>query len=254
VGIERAARATRLVYQGCVLAVLALTILSFPRQAQAKTLTEKWRTIDGTAVTSILAGQNKAPFKKLDRLVKQMVERLGPGVGGEQLMAQVLMHRALAEAGLGETEDALWDWHVALNMSPSLADRDLGRFGKAGALLASNSSWLPSSPADEDEREEDVLAPSAEPPGIQPPRMRRRIRPDFPYGARYFQIQGPIVVQMIISQEGEVTAARVLKDLDAAALTYVVFQEIRKARFRSALLDGKPIAVYFNLTFNYRLH
>lgn len=231
-------------------------LFSFPRQAQAKSWVERWYEADHAAVDLILAGENGAAVRKLDRVVKQMVKELGPGVGGEQVLAWALMHRALAEVGLGRTKDAFWDWQIALNLYPSLADRDMSQFGEAGRFLESNVSWVPPSPADEEDQEdqeEEAPAPRSESSDIQPPKPLRRIKPDFPYGAKYFHIQGPIIVQMIIGRDGEVRNPTVLKDLDAAAITYSVFEAIRKMKFRPALLDGKPVAVYYNLTFNYRL-
>jgi len=43
----------------------------------------------------------------------------------------------VAEAGLGQEDDAVWHWHVALNLDrEALSDKSLASFGKAGELLA----------------------------------------------------------------------------------------------------------------------
>ena len=51
-------------------------------------------------------------------------------------LAGAVARLAVAEAGLGREDDAVWHWHIAQNLAgAALSDKTLASFGKAGALL-----------------------------------------------------------------------------------------------------------------------
>src|SRR5262249_38150710 len=70
----------------------------------------------------------------IDRTIADMVERLGGGQN--ELFATALTHKALATAGSGNVDDALWYWYVAQQISPAVAKTDLSSFGAPGEYLA----------------------------------------------------------------------------------------------------------------------
>lgn len=230
---------------------IAAWLLCLVPATEAQSLGQKWKQADREAVDSLLAGDHDKARKELNRVLDEMVERMGPGLGGELAMGLVLMHRALAEAGLGRHREALWDWHVALNFNPSLADEDLSRFGEAGRLLEENPLREP----DLGESAEAEASAMARPLDgeIDPPKARKKPRPKFPRGARDWGIEGPIVIQMIITPEGEAIQPVVLKDLEAATITYSALEALRDWKFQPARLGGEPIAVFYNLAVNYEL-
>jgi len=232
-------------------AVLLLLAVSLSSTA-AQNLGEKWKKADAEAVDSILAGEYKKADRKLEDVLGEMVERLGPGKAGKYAMGLVLMHRALAEAGLGERKDALWDWHVALNFNPSLGDEDLTQFGELGVYLKRNPLRNPDLDGGTLEQggvHEKVMPLTRE---IDPPKARKHPQPEFPFGAKVFGVEGPIIVQTIITKDGEVIHPVVLKDLNVATITYSALQALREWRFRPARLDGNPVVVYYTLTINYQ--
>lgn len=236
-----------------ITACLLLLAVSVPATA-AQNLGDKWKKADAEAVDSILAGKYKKADRKLEGVLDEMFERLGPGKAGKYAMGLVLMHRALAEAGLGKHRDALWDWHVALNFNPSLEDGDLTRFGELGVYLKRNPLRVPDldrGTLEQGGGHEKVMSVTGE---IDPPKARKHPQPVFPFGAKVFGVEGLIIVQTIITKDGEVTHPVVLKDLNVATITYSALQALRKWRFRPARLDGKPVVVYYNLTINYHLH
>ena len=159
------------------------------------------------------------------------------------------MHRALAEAGLGRPEDALWDWHVALNFDPSLASEDLGRFGDPGSLLAANPLREPRpTPLADGE----AVSVHASPPGkLTPPRVRQTTRPKFPFGTQFFGVRGRVVVETIITKDGQVIQPRVLEGLDKPTLVCSALEALRKWVIRPARLNGVPVAVYYALTVHF---
>ena len=77
--------------------------------------------------------------------------------------------------------------------------------------------------------------------------------PRYPEIARRAREQGLVVVEAVIDETGAVTRARILTGLrfglDEAAL-----EAIERWRFEPATLNGKPVAVLYNLTVNFRLN
>lgn len=101
--------------------------------------------------------------------------------------------------------------------------------------------------------------PPAEPEGpimvggdVEAPVRTYDPQPKYTEIARKARIQGIVIVQATIDKGGNVVDAKILKGLpmglDQEALT-----TIRKWKFEPATLNGKPVAVYYNLTINFTL-
>lgn len=215
----------------------------------------KWDQQIDRAEREILDGKHRAARKRMISTAEEMVDEFGPGKGGEILLGLLALHRALAEAGLGNEEAARWYLHVALAFNPLLVDYGLDRFGAPGRFLLANAPEDPDrSDAEEEEDAGDgAEAPQMIMPGVTPPKSKKRPKPRFPSGARYFRITGALVVQVMISEEGRPTEPKVLVPLPAATLTWAALEALRRWRFEPARVDGEPVAVYYNLTVNYKL-
>lgn len=72
--------------------------------------------------------------------------------------------------------------------------------------------------------------------------------------ARKARIQGVVIVQAIINEQGNVTNVKVLKSLPMG-LDQAAVDAVKKWRFQPATLksNGKPVAVFYNLTVNFRI-
>ncbi len=78
-----------------------------------------------------------------------------------------------------------------------------------------------------------------------------RPAPEYPAIARVARASGPVVVQMVVDEEGKVVAAQVVSGptlLRAAAL-----KAAREWRFTPTLLDGHPVKVTGTVTFTFTL-
>jgi len=101
--------------------------------------------------------------------------------------------------------------------------------------------------------------PPAEPEGpirvggdVQPPIKISAPSPQYTEIARKARIQGVVIVEAIIDKEGNVTNVNILKGLPMG-LDTAAADAVKKWRFKPATLNGKPVAVIYNLTVNFRL-
>lgn len=101
--------------------------------------------------------------------------------------------------------------------------------------------------------------PPAEPEGpimvggdVQAPVKTFAPPPQYTEIARKARIQGVVIVQAIIDKAGNVTNVKVLKGLPMG-LDQSAVEAIKKWKFDPATLNGKPVAVYYNLTVNFQL-
>ena len=101
--------------------------------------------------------------------------------------------------------------------------------------------------------------PPSEPEGpihvggdVSPPEKISAPQPQYTEIARKARIQGVVIVQAIIDKDGNVTNVKLLKGLPMG-LGEAALDAIKKWRFRPATLNGKPVAVYYNLTVNFQL-
>ncbi len=85
--------------------------------------------------------------------------------------------------------------------------------------------------------------------GVEPP--RREGRPSYPEAAQAAGIQGVVVAEVVISEAGLVTDARVVRSiplLDEAAL-----EAVREWRFDPTVVDGRAVPVKMTVTVNFTL-
>ena len=130
----------------------------------------------GDSATALKSGDYAKAPKIDERLIDDMVERLGPGDAESKWFAVAVLHKAVALAGLGRNDDAVWYWHVALNIYPAIAESDMSMFGAPAEFL----------------KQHPLAPPAASPVGgnIHPPKTIKRVEPRYPMGARAFRVSG----------------------------------------------------------------
>jgi TonB family protein len=89
-------------------------------------------------------------------------------------------------------------------------------------------------------------------PDVEPPIAIHKTQPQYPEEARKAGVTGVVVVQATIDEEGRVTDVLPLREV-APLLAEAAAEAIREWRFEPARYEGKPVAVYYNLTVNFRL-
>jgi len=87
---------------------------------------------------------------------------------------------------------------------------------------------------------------------IKPPQKTKHVNPTYPAIAQSARVQGVVIIEATIGQNGRVTDARVLRSiplLDSAAL-----EAVRQWEFSPTLLNGVPVSVIMTVTVQFTLN
>jgi TonB family protein len=236
-------------------------VLLFAATAQAQrggslNYPQRWNMKLEESSRLLESGDHAGSLKIADRVIREMIDELGPGDAATRAFGFVLTHKALALAGLGRESDALWYWHTVLSLYPSIRKNDLSTFGAGGELLASNRE-VPTHDgllrfSDDGSLLDALGGPLPADPTITPPKIRRQVIPDYPDGALAFGVRGAFIIEMKLDQKGVLSAPRIVKALPAPTLTYVVVDALRKWKIDPARRNGQPIDAILTLTVQYR--
>lgn len=203
----------------------------------------------GDSATALKKGDYAAALKIDERLIKQMMRELGPGDAESKWFSVAVAHKALALAGLGRNDDALWYWHVALTIYPAIAEADMSMFGAPAEFLKQHPFTPPPALFEITSK----LPPQSVPANVQAPKAIKRVEPLYPEGARAFRVSGIAIFACVIDVTGSVTDIAMKKGLPAPTLSYTAMEALHQWKFEPGKLDGKPVPVLFNLTINYTL-
>lgn len=117
-----------------VAVVVELTV-PFAPEAPADRVDAWRRRLDELDRTLLAAGWEAAA-----PLAEALIDEIAAegGGAGSDLVAEAVTALALADAGRGRTDDAVWNWHLAQNLAHELRWADLSAYGAAGELLAAH--------------------------------------------------------------------------------------------------------------------
>jgi periplasmic protein TonB len=88
--------------------------------------------------------------------------------------------------------------------------------------------------------------------GIDPPRLLREVKPDYTEDARQRQIEGEVVMEIVVRRDGSVGDMKVIRGLQAG-LNDRAIQAVRQWRFSPARRQGTPVDVAVEVAVEFRL-
>jgi protein TonB len=88
---------------------------------------------------------------------------------------------------------------------------------------------------------------------VKAPQLVNRVEPSYPEAARKARMEGVVILEAIITANGNVEEVKVLKSvnplLDAAAT-----RAVSQWKYRPATLNGRAVRVYLTVTVTFNLH
>lgn len=195
----------------------------------------------------IRKNQAKKALKKGDQLASDMLRLIESGEGMGEWLGVVGLLRAVAAVESGDQRLGLWHWHIALQMFPELADRDLSVYGETGELLTGHP---PRTGLQQPPPEGQIVIPFKM-PGVIAPQKIRSPKPEFPPGKREIQEPVIVVVQAIVDKTGRVRDPLILQSEGEFTLVCAALEAMWKWEFTPATLNGEPVDVWYNLSVNF---
>ncbi|HEX3067615.1 MAG TPA: energy transducer TonB [Thermoanaerobaculia bacterium] len=220
-----------------VFAVALISIACITSASAATLSAETWRKAVNENAASLKKGDYNNSLTTSDRVLAEMVKFLGAGSTEDEILATVLTQKALAQAGLGNINEALWYWYIAQEISPAAAKSDLSGFGAPGEFL---------------KRHPFVIADPNPGRGTTPARVLKQVVPTFPSGASRFGA-GDLIVHIVIDRNGSPTLPHIVHPLPAPTLSFVALEALKHWQFAPAKQNGDSVSFPFNLTVHYKL-
>lgn len=197
----------------------------------------------------ILQNQAREALQRGNRLAREMLRLIKSGDGVGRALGSVNTLRAIAATMTGDERLGLWHWHIAVQMFPELKKRDISYFGEAGRFLMNH-------PPRTDLRQPSPQAPNPVSLGtgkVTKPKKKHAPAPKYPPGKRGSDDSSVmVIVQAIIDKSGKVRDPIILKSQGEFTMVCAALEALWRWEFEPATLDGEPIEVFYNLTFNFR--
>lgn len=237
-----------------LLCILGLTPGAAWSQAETTDTVTDWNNRLQSTRTHLIAGEHQKALDLAEPLLNEMMNSIQSGPGAARSLALTVLSRALAKAGLGDMEAALWDWHTARALDRSIREMDLTPFGAAGEALKS------SAPIPRDEKAEKALEEQkagdsprkASKDRVEPPKVLASRAPKYPGALRDLCAQGVVELESIIDQEGRLRVPGVKSPEANPVMALAALDAIRTWRFEPARFKGEPVNVYYTLTVNFK--
>jgi periplasmic protein TonB len=91
-------------------------------------------------------------------------------------------------------------------------------------------------------------------PDMQAPELLKRVEPEYPEIARKARMGGMVILEAILTGNGDVEDVRVLKSAGNSMLDESAVRAVRQWKYKPALLNGKPVKVYLTVTVMFKLN
>jgi TonB family protein len=192
----------------------------------------------GDSSDDLKAGKYAEALKLDDNVIREMGEYYVSGAATTQFFTIAVVHKALACAGLGRNDEALWYWHTAISLFPAVAKSDMSDYGAAGAFLREHTTRAVAPPQEAE---------------LNPPTIVKRIEPKWPSKTVNNHVEGTIVIEFVIDADGKPSNPRIVDDIGAPMLAYATAEAVHQWTFRPATVNGKPVATNMQLGVKYRV-
>lgn len=120
--------------------------------------------------------------------------------------------------------------------------------GVLGGILGSNRQYVPAPPPPPRVAHKGPYRVGGI---VRAPKLIQQIQPIYPALAKEARIQGDVVIDSVIDQQGEVTQMKVVSG--SPVLVQAAMQAVEKWKYQPTLLNGHPVAVDMLVTVHFQL-
>lgn len=219
-------------------AVQAQLVKTQPVDRSHPEVVQNWIERLGETHQLLLEGKHRKARRMADTVLDEIGDRVHSGPI-DTLLGTAIALRAVAEAGRGNLAEALWDWHTAKAIVPSLAESDLAIYGKAGTSLAEGIDAEPKS---------SMIFPDGD---TSPPEKLKAPDIFYPRGLHAACVEGLVVVGVTIGEDGRPTRPWLIGTEENALMAFVALETVRKWRFRPARKNGRAVATGYRVRINF---
>lgn len=214
---------------------------------------QNWRGLLASTADDLQAQRYARARRTTIKLINSMMDNLNTGDAAAYTMGLTVAYRAVAEEGLGNHDEADWYRHVALAMSPAVAQVDMSQFGAPGAWFTSPESEASSTSMASSSSSSSLLTSDEAPAADRhDPICKYKPYPKYPLGAVIGKVSAPVIVHVLIDSDGSVRHPTVASQSLAPTLIYAATEAVRRWQFDPATVDGKPCPMEFDLTVNFQ--
>jgi TonB family protein len=215
---------------------------------------EQWEKEYEGILSDLKAGDHRSEKRARTHAATLFQDVVDHALGGEalaQTAGQTLTLLGIAEARLGDGDAAAWHWQMAQNVFPALRGFDFADFPDVAPFM--KESLLPETPpkVKKPEPTGGRVKPEANDP-VDPPRLKRRIRPSYPAGLAGHLVGGETVVHAFIDPQGKVRDPVLAESCGYVSADLAAMEALREWRYEPARRDGKPIQVFLRVTINFK--
>jgi TonB family protein len=173
-------------------------------------------------------------------LAWKFADQIVGGQGAEMLLAITSTYRALAVAGQGRGEEAIWHWQVAQQLFPQVEQLDLSQFGAMAGFLRMHPPRERRS-GGEAERQGTFV----------PPARRDSPPPEFPDGRAFRGLQVDVTVQVVVGVDGRPREPVLVESSGEPSLVWSALEALLNWRFEPGRRDGEPEPSLYTLTVSF---
>jgi len=188
---------------------------------------------------------------EIHRLLETAAPNAASRMTAERSLPRLVAWQAVAEAGLGRTDDAVWDWQVAQNLVGGwpISWDELSSFGPPAKLLAEHPLRKPGEAPAGLEVRKSGASPGGAAGDFKPTRPTSAPPPALPAALRGRSVPKWLTAELVVDAQGRprdplVVASRLPE------MTYAVLAAVRGWRFAPATAGGAPVASFYSLSAN----
>ena len=87
---------------------------------------------------------------------------------------------------------------------------------------------------------------------VKQPKLSKKVEPPYPEVARRAKIEGVVILEAVITKTGGVEEVKVIRALHPV-LDQAAINAVKQWKYEPAVLNGRPVKVYFTVTVTFRL-